>query len=80
MTGVEERWSQENYVSDDTEGLIPRSFRYLYDMMIRRQEQFYIKASFCEIYNEQVRDLLNPQTGILQTRWNPKNVFDYRFT
>ena len=35
--------------------------------------QFYVKASFLEIYNEQLRDLLNPASGILHARWNAKN-------
>jgi|APCry1669189034_1035192.scaffolds.fasta_scaffold50414_1 hypothetical protein len=37
--------------------------------------QFYVKASFLEIYNEQLRDLLNPASGILHARWNAKNGF-----
>lgn len=37
--------------------------------------QYFVKASFAEIYNEQLRDLLNPTSGILQTRWNSKNGF-----
>lgn len=28
-----------------------------------------------EIYNEQLRDLLNPASGILHARWNAKNGF-----
>lgn len=28
-----------------------------------------------EIYNEQLRDLLNPESGILHARWNAKNGF-----
>ena len=28
-----------------------------------------------EIYNEQIRDLLNPSSGILHCRWNVKNGF-----
>ena len=40
-----------------------------------RQEQFYVKASFAEIYNEQMRDLLNPQSGSLAVRWSSKNGF-----
>lgn len=34
-----------------------------------------MKASFAEIYNEQIRDLLNPASGILHCRWNVKNGF-----
>jgi hypothetical protein len=37
--------------------------------------QFYVKASFLEIYNEQLRDLLNTASGILHARWNAKNGF-----
>lgn len=37
--------------------------------------QYYVKASFLEIYNEQLRDLLNPSSGVLHARWNAKNGF-----
>ena len=43
--------------------------------MTLRKEQFYVKASFLEIYNEQLRDLLNPESGVLHARWNSKNGF-----
>ncbi len=42
--------------------------------MNQRSEQYFVKASFTEIYNEQLRDLLNPVSGVLHTRWNIKNV------
>jgi len=74
MAGVEEKLGHEVYISDETEGIIPRGFRYLWQEMTKRQERFYVKASYIEIYNEQVRDLLNPSSGILQTRWNAQNV------
>ena len=77
MSGVEEKLGHEVYISDDTEGIIPRGFRYLWQSMVNRQEQFYVKASYMEIYNEQVRDLLNPSAGILHPRWNVKNVRIY---
>eukprot|EP00697_Spironema_sp_BW2_P012623 gnl/Spiro4/29223_TR14293_c0_g1_i1.p1 gnl/Spiro4/29223_TR14293_c0_g1~~gnl/Spiro4/29223_TR14293_c0_g1_i1.p1 ORF type:complete len:657 (+),score=-29.84 gnl/Spiro4/29223_TR14293_c0_g1_i1:112-1971(+) len=75
MSGVEEKLGRDVYISDDTEGIIPRAFRYMWSNMIKRQDQFYVKASFMEIYNEQVRDILNPVSGILHTRWNVKNGF-----
>ena len=34
-----------------------------------------VRASFAEIYNEQVYDLLNLQSGPLQVRWNIRNGF-----
>lgn len=68
MAGQEEKLANENYISDQTEGIIPRAFRKLWEEMGNRQEQFFIKASFTEIYNEQIYDLLNPKAGILHTR------------
>ena len=38
-------------------------------------EKYSIKASFTEIYNEQIKDLLNPTSGVLHCRWNPANGF-----
>lgn len=52
MSGVEEKLGREVYISDDTEGIIPRAVRYLWQAMAQREEQFYVKASFTEIYNE----------------------------
>lgn len=47
----------------------------MWETMTMRSEQFYVKASFLEIYNEQLRDLLNPSSGVLHPRWNVKNGF-----
>lgn len=74
MAGVEDKLGREAYVTDDTEGIIPRAVRNLWETMAQREDQFYVKASFTEIYNEQLRDLLNPVSGILHCRWNVKNV------
>lgn len=52
MAGVQEKLYNEVYISDETEGIIPRATRYLWQAMAQRQEQFYVKASFTEIYNE----------------------------
>jgi len=75
MAGVEERLGQQDYTSDDTDGLIPRSITYIWQRMLQRPEKFYVKSGFFEIYNEQVRDLLNPSSGILHCRWNSKKGF-----
>ena len=77
MAGSEEKLGRDNYVSDETEGIMPRAVRQLWKNMGTRNEQFYIKASYTEIYNEQLHDLLNPASGILHCRWNVNNVNNY---
>ena len=77
MSGIEEKLARDNYSSDETEGIIPRAIRYLWQSMGLKEEQFYVKASYTEIYNEQLRDLLNPASGILHMRWNATNVLFY---
>lgn len=59
----------------DKHGLIFRSFLYLFKLI---QEQpnvhFILKASYLEIYNEKVIDLLNPGSARkpLAVRWSKK--------
>ena len=48
--------------------------RYLYDRIgqITQMEdvRFTVRCSYCEIYNEQVFDLLHLNSGVLNVRWN----------
>ncbi|RXG69444.1 Kinesin-like protein KIF12 [Armadillidium vulgare] len=56
-------------------GLIFRSFVYLFNQLATFEDrEFTIKASFLEIYNEKVIDLLNIGTNAkpLQVRWSKK--------
>ena len=75
MAGIEDIISEKNHTFDETDGIIPQAIHYLWNNVSSRNEKFYIKASFIEIYNEQIRDLLNPTTGVLHCRWNVKNGF-----
>ncbi|XP_053609398.1 kinesin-like protein KIF12 isoform X1 [Plodia interpunctella] len=57
-------------------GLVVRSFVYLFKLIRERPEcHFILKASFLEIYNEKVIDLLNPGTARkpLQVRWSKES-------
>ncbi|XP_028664017.2 kinesin-like protein KIF12 [Erpetoichthys calabaricus] len=55
-------------------GLTQRSFEYILERTQSTQEEFVLSATFLEIYNEQVRDLLNP-SGSLNVRWNKEKGF-----
>ncbi|XP_063825970.1 kinesin-like protein KIF12 [Ostrinia nubilalis] len=57
-------------------GLVVRSFVYLFQLIQERPEcHFILKASFLEIYNEKVIDLLNPGSARkpLQVRWSKES-------
>ncbi|KAG6463869.1 hypothetical protein O3G_MSEX014123, partial [Manduca sexta] len=57
-------------------GLVVRSFVYLFQLIQDRPEShFILKASFLEIYNEKVIDLLNPGSARkpLQVRWSKES-------
>ena len=85
MSGVEQRIERDDLqISGDPQaGVIPRAVRYLFEgtKAAERSEpgsKYTIKASYCEIYNEQVFDLLHLQReggGCLQVRWNVTNGF-----
>lgn len=54
-------------------GLIQLSFAYLFEQIkIKKQQNinYVITASYLEVYNEQVLDLLNPSGRALNVRWN----------
>ncbi|XP_062392959.1 kinesin-like protein KIF12 [Sardina pilchardus] len=59
ITGPHSLFSEDSQESD-LEGLMQRSVAYLLEREQRSDEAFQLCASYSEIYNEQVRDLLNP--------------------
>jgi len=56
-------------------GIMPKSIKYIWSTVGNRQQKYYIKVSFLEIYNEQINDLLNPSNTNLQIRWDQKQGF-----
>ncbi|KAK6475496.1 kinesin-like protein KIF12 [Huso huso] len=57
-------------------GLMQRSFAYLLDRVQAKEGDFVLSASYLEIYNEQVHDLLNPGlTDSLTIRWTKNTGF-----
>jgi kinesin family protein 12 len=75
MAGNEEIFTNDIYQRDSSEGIIPRAIHCLWDKISQSQSNYYIKASYTEIYNEQIGDLLNLSSGVLHCRWNPASGF-----
>ncbi|XP_039257919.2 kinesin-like protein KIF12 [Styela clava] len=60
----------------DNYGLMQYSFAYLIQEAFQKNDAFTMRASYMEIYNEQVQDLLNPYGyDIVQMRWSKSSGF-----
>jgi kinesin family member 12 len=73
--GRDDSITQDLLNKDHYIGLLPRSIKYLWSVMGNKTEKYFVKVSFLEIYNEQIRDLLNNNAKNLQIRWNQKQGF-----
>ncbi|XP_076290022.1 kinesin-like protein KIF12 isoform X2 [Lasioglossum baleicum] len=74
LTGPPGMFERVNSYSEEN-GLVFRSFVYLFKLLQEREQcNFVLRASFLEIYNEKVIDLLNPGTSRkpLMVRWSKK--------
>jgi kinesin family protein 3/17 len=65
-------------VSDNPElrGVIPNSFQHIFEAIISADSSktYLVCCSYCEIYNEEFRDLLNPKNpDKLELRENSEN-------
>ena len=52
MMGKESTIAKDEWSPDQNDGLFLQSVRYMWEQMTLRNEQFYVKSSFLEIYNE----------------------------
>uniref|UniRef100_A0A1B0C8F4 Tetratricopeptide repeat protein 30 homolog n=2 Tax=Lutzomyia longipalpis TaxID=7200 RepID=A0A1B0C8F4_LUTLO len=76
LTGPPDLFLRRPDPTDERHGLIFRSFVYLFQLLREKKDtNFVLKASFLEIYNEKVIDLLNPGTARkpLAVRWSKKS-------
>ncbi|KAL9704205.1 hypothetical protein quinque_007723 [Culex quinquefasciatus] len=76
LTGPPELFYGKPDPQHEYHGLVFRSFLYLFKLLQERKDtNFVLKASFLEIYNEKVIDLLNPGTARkpLAVRWSKKS-------
>ncbi|XP_078336368.1 uncharacterized protein LOC111133229 isoform X5 [Crassostrea virginica] len=76
MTGPPQQFEGGKHPDPDMVGLMQRSFTYLLKQAEGVTGNKVIRASYLEIYNEQVIDLLNPnQKRYLQVRWSKNKGF-----
>lgn len=78
ITGPVDQNVEDMLGNNELPGLVPRSIHYMYEAISKRPTLDYrIKASFLEVYNEKVKDLLNPSNAYdtLPVRWSGKKGF-----
>ncbi|KAK5669781.1 Kinesin-related protein 12 [Batrachochytrium dendrobatidis] len=70
----------EGAQTSDTVGIVPRALNFLFEKINAMRsstqlESIRIQASYLEIYNEHVQDLLNPHNSALPVRWSADRGF-----
>lgn len=80
ITGPENDASITSLHNEETQsmaGIVPRSLRFLFEEMTKQSaiRKFTVKAAYLEIYNENVKDLLNPTNSSLAIRWTASRGF-----
>ncbi|KOC65509.1 Protein claret segregational, partial [Habropoda laboriosa] len=71
QTGSGKTYTMEGLPGTDMEGMIPRTVRHIFQEMKEFQLlgwEYKIEASFLEIYNEHIVDLLDPQSKMHEIR------------
>nr|KAJ3418463.1 Kinesin- protein 12 [Polyrhizophydium stewartii] len=64
----------------DTVGIVPRALNFMFHQIAAMRDSgqlsaIRVQASYLEIYNEHVQDLLNPQNATLPVRWSAERGF-----
>ncbi|ETM47628.1 hypothetical protein L914_07699 [Phytophthora nicotianae] len=64
QTGTGKTYTMQGDLSpgSETAGIIPRSVRCIFDALEARGEEFSVRVSFLQLYNEELKDLLDPDT------------------
>ncbi|KAL3671776.1 hypothetical protein V7S43_003685 [Phytophthora oleae] len=64
QTGTGKTYTMQGDLSpgSETAGIIPRSVRCIFDALETSGEEFSVRVSFLQLYNEELKDLLDPET------------------
>lgn len=69
QTGTGKTFTMEGEDTPDLKGIIPRTIEWIFDKIKQSSgTEFFVQASFVEIYKEEVRDLLIKDSGKLNIR------------
>ena len=52
--------------NESNPGIIPLAVRDVFDFISKSKDEFLIRVSYIEIYNEIIKDLLNPEKDALK--------------
>ncbi|DAZ94548.1 TPA: hypothetical protein N0F65_002200, partial [Lagenidium giganteum] len=65
QTGTGKTYTMQGDLSPEKEGagIIPRSVRYIFDSLQSTQQEYSVKVSFLQLYNEELKDLLAPDAN-----------------
>jgi len=77
QTGTGKTYSMEGELGSPSRGIIPRVVEYIFQLIEEADEvfEFVLKISYCEIYLEKLRDLLNPKNKTLKIRENKAGIY-----
>ncbi|CAI5719651.1 unnamed protein product [Peronospora destructor] len=64
QTGTGKTFTMEGDLSPESDmaGIIPRSIHCIFDALEASEEEFSVRVSFLQLYNEELKDLLDPDT------------------
>lgn len=63
MEGDRSEEHYESYIDDPGAGIIPRALHQLFEKLEASGNEFSVRVSFLEIYNEELFDLLSTSVG-----------------
>ena len=76
LVGPESTTDKLDQRSSEQDGLLSRAIKFIFSEIKRREGvEHVVEVSYCEIYNEQVRDLLAEGAQPLPVRYNPHQGF-----
>jgi len=77
QTGTGKTYSMEGELGSPSRGIVPRVVETIFQKIQETDEriEFTLKVSYCEIYLERLRDLLNPKNKQLKIRENNNGVY-----